>query len=295
MAARIFDDLDALPEMAKRYVVAIGNFDGVHLGHKKLLAAARRQANELGRPAGVMTFDPHPRRFFSGGREPFELSSLDMKAEYLEREGIDFIFVARFDNAFASLSPEHFVQSVLVKQLAASHVVVGENYRFGRERRGDVRLLAQLGETAGFGVTPVCSLKDEEGSVYSSTRVRAALKEGRPDMAHEILGRPWEVTGYPDRSVPGAVSLSLGGKLRPAPGLYHVRVVPEGVCPSASQHLCETVGWVPKPEDGGDAAFHIACDLGAFRNRQIRVLLLSPVGQGYPAIEAEVELSKIAT
>src|SRR3546814_5024368 len=125
MTAQLFHQLDDLPDHAKGCVAAIGNFDGVHRGHQKILAVARGEADVLGRRAAVLTFDPHPRFYFNPNLKAFELTSLPVKTEYILKEGVDFVFVAKFDAVFASLSAEDFIESVLVQNLSVRHVVVG--------------------------------------------------------------------------------------------------------------------------------------------------------------------------
>lgn len=219
---QVIRHLARVPARTRGGVVAIGNFDGVHLGHQTLFAEARAKAAASGAAAGVLTFSPHPRRLFNPSLPPFLLASTPVKLDRIAREGMAVTFIQRFDRAFAGLSAEEFVAGLLVGQLAVSHVVVGEDYRFGQKRRGDVELLQTLGARHGFGVTAVPPLRDASGCVCSSSRVRAALAEGRPGEAAHLLGQPWEVKGRATPHTDGTVALPLGWHQRPQPGTYAV-------------------------------------------------------------------------
>jgi riboflavin kinase / FMN adenylyltransferase len=197
--------------------VAIGNFDGVHRGHQALVAAARAQAQARGAPAGVLTFDPHPARFFAPTLAPPLLMPLDRRLELLGEAGADFVLVERFDAELARLDPEAFVADVLVAALGVGHVVVGHDFSFGRGRAGNAADLARLGQAHGFGVTVVPAVA-VDGLVCSSTKIREFLLAGRIDGARLLLGRPPEVTG---QVVRGA------GRGRPL-GIPTANLAPEG-------------------------------------------------------------------
>jgi riboflavin kinase/FMN adenylyltransferase len=174
--------------------LAIGNFDGVHRGHQALLAAAVASARAAGGEAGVLTFDPHPARFFAPALAPPMLLPLGRRLELFEEAGVDFVVVEPFDAALAALEAERFADEVLAGAIGVRHVVVGYDFSFGRGRRGDGVLLARLGERLGFGVTIVPQVT-VDGLVCSSTKIREFLLEGRVEGARLLLGRPYEITG----------------------------------------------------------------------------------------------------
>ncbi len=175
-------------------VAAIGNFDGVHLGHQAVIAQAGELAAGSGAPLGVLTFEPHPRRFFAPEAPPFRLMNAEARAHRLERLGVDILFELSFTTALAGLSAEAFAREVLHAGLGLSHVVVGADFRFGKGRVGDVAILSALGVELGFGVT-VAELVMIEGGEISSTAIRTALAEGRPADARRMLGHWHRIEG----------------------------------------------------------------------------------------------------
>lgn len=182
------------PDAAKGAVIALGNFDGVHRGHQALIAEARRIATAAGRPLAAMVFEPYPREFFQPNAEPFRLTSFRSKTELLAAAGVDYLVVITFNAEIAGLLAQDFVTDVLVRDLGATHVVVGEDFRFGKGRGGDATVLAYMGEMEGFGVT-VFRAVIEGGDKISSSKVRAALKAGHPEQAADLLGHWWGVQG----------------------------------------------------------------------------------------------------
>lgn len=175
-------------------VLTIGNFDGLHLGHQALLSLLADRASERGLPASVLTFEPHPREFFSPLDAPARLTSLREKLMLLGDNGVDHAHVQRFDRRFSSLSAEAFIQSVLVDGLKVSHLLIGDDFRFGERRNGDFALLQAAGNAHGFGVEamPTLSVADERAS---SSAVRMALEAGELDHAARLLGRPYSIAG----------------------------------------------------------------------------------------------------
>lgn len=175
-------------------VLAIGNFDGVHLGHgalvRRLVQAARQHA---GVPT-VLTFEPHPREFFSPKSAPARLTTLREKLELLNECGAEQAMVCRFDAAFAALSAEQFVEEVLVRGLQVRHVIIGDDFRFGKGRKGDLELLRVEGEKHGFGVEAMESVI-VDGERVSSSGVRDALAGGDMERAARLLGRPYVIDG----------------------------------------------------------------------------------------------------
>jgi riboflavin kinase/FMN adenylyltransferase len=189
-----FSDFRGLAAGDRGAAVAMGNFDGVHLGHQSVLALAHAAAAELDAPFGVVTFEPHPRAFFAPDAPPFRLMTADARARRLEKLGVEVLYELPFGAALAGLSPEAFAAEVLSAGLGVRHVVVGADFRFGKGRAGDVAALRALGARLGFGVTAAPLVSDANGD-YSSTAIRAALAEGRPEEAARILGHWHRIEG----------------------------------------------------------------------------------------------------
>lgn len=181
-------------------VITIGNFDGMHLGHQALLRQLRAEAQSRGLKSSVLTFAPHPREFFAKRRDgvdavvPARLHTLREKLEALAANGVDDTRICRFDQAFASLSPEDFVQVVLVGAMRARHVMIGDDFRFGARRAGDFALLESLGKQHGFSVSSLDS-QCMEGERVSSSQVRDALAAGDLGRAEALLGYPYAMEG----------------------------------------------------------------------------------------------------
>lgn len=223
---RILRDRTAIPPDARGASAAIGNFDGVHLGHQAVIGLARREGAAL----GVVTFEPHPREWFSPAAPPFRLMNAQARAHRLEMLGIETLFELRFDGTLASLTPEEFVRDVLGRDLGLSHAVVGADFRFGRGRAGTADMLRDLGAAAGIEVTVAPMLELEAGEV-SSTAIRQALSEGRPRDAARMLGHWHRIEGPVEHGekrgrelgYPTA-NLSLAGLHLPRFGIYAVKV-----------------------------------------------------------------------
>ncbi len=224
----------SLPDHLTRGVVAIGNFDGVHRGHGHLLGAARAAAKQANLPFIVLTFEPHPRRFFKPDDAPFRIAPLSVKLRRLKEEGADAVVVLTFDSGLCAMSAPDFVRDVLLTRLCASAVFVGQDFRFGHKRAGTVQTIRDVAASAPakapLVVHEVAPLTDASG-VLSSTRVRDALRSGNLALANDLLGWPWEVAGtvvggdkrgrelgYPTANVP------LGETLWPSYGIYAVQV-----------------------------------------------------------------------
>lgn len=215
------------PSWARGAVVALGNFDGVHRGHRAVFDAARRIAHSQNRPLAALTFEPHPRSVLVPGSAPFRLSTFRTKARALASLGVEFLLVVPFTRRLAAKEPETFVDEILISALGVAHVVTGYDFHFGRGRRGTPTLLAELARSRGFGLTRVGIVGD--GEEFSSTRVREALRRGEVRAAAQVLGRWWEVEarvrrgaargrglGYP------TANLALKDMLTPARGIYAV-------------------------------------------------------------------------
>jgi riboflavin kinase/FMN adenylyltransferase len=175
-------------------VVSIGNFDGVHLGHVRLLALLKDKAQALGAKATAMTFEPHPHEFFSPQNAPPKLLRWREKFEKLSDAGVDQVFSLRFNESLSQTSAEDFVRKYLVEGIGVRHVVIGDDFRFGRKRAGDVHLLRSLGEQWNFSISTVETylIGDER---VSSTRIRDMLKQDDFDTAQSLLGYPYAIHG----------------------------------------------------------------------------------------------------
>ncbi len=230
-ALQLHVNLARLPTSAQQGVVAIGNFDGVHLGHQAVISIAARTARELQSPLGVMTFDPHPARFFRPADAPNVLTPQHIKARYLAQLGVQHFYIQKFNKQFSELSAAHFVNDILINQLNVRHVVVGENFYFGHKRTGDASALVEQGKREGFGVTVVKPARDMSGALYSSSKARALIAAGKVKEARGILGRPFEVEvdvikGAQQGRAMGAPTANavMGDYIRPAYGVYMVKV-----------------------------------------------------------------------
>lgn len=213
-------------------VLCIGNFDGVHRGHERLLRDALDLAKTAGMPLGVLTFDPHP-ALALGRTPPPTLTTLPHKAELLVGLGVDEVLVQKFDDAFAALAPEQFVH-LLVDKLGAHTVMVGENFRFGRARAGDLALMRKLGDELSFAVKKFEMIGDASGP-YSSTRVRTALAAGDIATANDVLGRAHSFEGTIALGAQRGRTLGFPtanlddvAEMVPARGVYAVRVGERG-------------------------------------------------------------------
>jgi riboflavin kinase/FMN adenylyltransferase len=217
------------PKTCRNAVVVIGNFDGVHLGHRAVLREAADIAQGIGAKVGVITFEPHPREFFAADAPSFRLTPLRPKARLLEELGIDFLLAVHFDKAFSEKSAEEFIEDILVDGLAVQYVVIGYDFVFGYRRRGNADLLRDYAARRGFGLKIIDPVRRDE-EVYSSTRIRNYLKNGNPRAAAELLGHFWEIDG---RVIEGdkrgrtigfpTANIETQGYIEPAHGVYAVK------------------------------------------------------------------------
>ncbi|HSF94272.1 MAG TPA: bifunctional riboflavin kinase/FAD synthetase [Thermohalobaculum sp.] len=210
--------------------VALGNFDGVHRGHQALIAETARAGSRIGAPTGVITFEPHPRRFFQPEAPPFRLTSAGEKARVLAAHGVTHVYQLAFDASLAGMEAEAFAETVLAGGLGIRHLVIGEDFRFGKGRKGDARMLRGLSAALGFGVSIQHLLKGTKGE-YSSTAARVHVEEGDCAGAALQLGRWHTVAGAVirgdqrgrDLGYPTA-NLALGEQIVPRHGIYAARV-----------------------------------------------------------------------
>jgi len=230
---QVFKTFRDLPQAAQGAVIVIGNFDGVHQGHRTLIALARAKAQELHAPVGVLTFEPHPRALFRPDDPVFRITPAAVKERQLADAGVDILYSLKFDWDFASLSPQQFIDQILKAGLAPAHIFVGQDFCFGQLRKGTAETL----KASGLPVTLIEKIVDEDGDDVSSSAIRQELRHGNIEAANALLGWDWEIEGvvqkgdqrgremgYPTANVP------LKETLHPAYGVYatYVQIVEDG-------------------------------------------------------------------
>lgn len=227
---RIIRDTVFVDPSDRGAAAAIGNFDGVHVGHQAVIDIARKAAEKADAPLGIMTFEPHPRSYFSKDPKPFRLMNAEAKANRLAKLGVEKLYEVPFNAALAGLTPEAFAQTIIVDQLGLKHVIVGADFCFGKDRAGTVEDLQSFGGDMGFGVTITPLVTNPSGAV-SSTAIRQALTNGRPRDAAEMLGHWHRIEGEVirgdqrgrDLGYPTA-NMSIAGLHPPKFGVYAVKV-----------------------------------------------------------------------
>ena len=287
------------------YSLAIGFFDGVHLGHQQVINRAIEHAKEKGVKSAVMTFDPHPSIVLGGRNEKvFYITPLEQKIEKLKAFGVDTVFVVNFTSDFAKLSPEDFVQ-FFIKDLHVVHVTAGFDFSFGAFGKGNMELMQQLGGS-DFDVTVVDKFEQDADKV-SSTRIRKALQDGDMELAHHLLGRPFEVPGivvHGDKrgrtlGFPTANVQHLEGCFVPSTGVYAVKILVQnewlnGVC---------NVGYKPTFKDPNNKQLSIEVNIFNFDKNiygeQVVVAWYKRIRSeqkfnGVEALIAQIELDKKA-
>src|ERR1700733_11710457 len=225
---RIFTNWRDLPQDARGATVALGNFDGVHLGHASVIRAAHAARPDA--PLAVLTFEPHPREVFRPDDPPFRLTLSAERADALAGLGVDILYELPFNHEFSLMTADDFVAKVLHGGFGARHLVSGQDFAFGHRRGGNTGFLAGWAEALGMGLTLVPPVTDAQGPL-SSSRIRRVLQDGYPELATAELGRPWAIRGivshgdkrgrtigFPTANVP------LGRHLEPARGVYAVTV-----------------------------------------------------------------------
>jgi riboflavin kinase/FMN adenylyltransferase len=279
---RLIRHLADVPREGRGAVLALGNFDGVHLGHQAVIRQAAEIAESHSAPLGVLTFEPHPRSFFRPQDPVFRLTPFRIKTLHLQALRVEFLYELVFDAEMAARTAENFVEEVLVAGLGVAHVVVGYDFCFGKGRAGNASLLTEFGGRHGFGVTSVAAAKSGDGPAYSSTLVRELLKDGKPAAAAAILGRPWEIEGRVEHGdargrqlgFPTA-NVALGEFMEPKLGVYAVM---------AADDSGEAPNWIPgvanlgnRPTVGGTRVqleVHLFDYAGDLYGKHLRVALI---------------------
>ena len=223
------DGSSAVPERLRGGIIALGNFDGFHLGHQAVVGRAVERARAEGRPALVGTFDPHPIRHFVPDSAPFRLTTLDQRQRLFADAGADAMVVFHFDTALAALTADAFIEQLLIDSIGIAGAVTGEDFTFGKGRSGSVTVLRDAGAARGFSVDTVAPVTLDDAPV-SSSRIRALLQQGDPRGAARLLTRPFAIEGIVQHGdklgrtigYPTA-NLDMGHYVRPAYGIYAVR------------------------------------------------------------------------
>lgn len=227
---RIITDIRKFKNI-KPPIVTLGNFDGVHKGHQKVLKTVKDRAKRLRLPSAVYTFEPHPLKIVAPHKSPPLLTALKEKMELIKASGIDYLILARFTKEFASRHPGEFVEDVLLKQLKAKEVWVGHDYAFGKGRTGTIEYLKELGKKFGFKVSVIPACK-KGGVIISSSKIREYIRHGKVKEAAVFLGRSYAVSG---KVVKGrnigkhlgfpTANIEIHNELIPKDGIYAVRVL----------------------------------------------------------------------
>jgi len=227
----VFADYRGLPESARGASIALGNFDGLHAGHRAVMEAARLAGHGK---FSVATFEPPPRAYFRPGDPPFRIFRPERRNAAILAAGASTVFELPFNGEMAAMTDEGFVRNVLVDGLGAKHVSVGFDFRFGRGRMGHAQRLSSLGRALGFGVTIVEEVEGH-GAKASSTAIRQALMAGEPELAAKMLGSPWVADGVVESGERNGrklgfptANLQLGELVHPKHGVYAVRARIEG-------------------------------------------------------------------
>lgn len=282
-----------IPADSTPVALTIGNFDGVHLGHQAMLRRLTETARTLGLPPCVMTFEPHPREYFTPEQAPARLSNLREKLELFEQFGVERVFVLRFNQRFAHVGAEEFIGRILQRELQARWVLVGDDFRFGAKRAGDFAMLQEAGKRDGFAVEAMHSVTVESQRV-SSTLVREALADGNLALAERYLGRHYSISG---KVVHGenlghkigfpTANIQMKHNKPPVVGIFAVEVHGLGDAPRQG---AASLGVRPTINDKGKATLevHLFEFDGDIYNKHLRVDFLLKLREEmkFPSLEA---------
>ncbi len=258
---QIFRNFSELPDNFKGSVCAIGNFDGLHKGHRFVIEAARDMSAKRNVSLGVLTFDPHPREFFRPNESSFRLTPRLVKLSILEKWGVDFVMNVAFDKKLSETDASIFIQKHLLEDLELNGVVVGHDFAFGKGREGNISMLKDISKGKGLELLVVNPQLSNSGSLYSSRSIRELLQSGRPEEAANILGRWWSISG---KVIKGAqrgrelgyptANIKLGDYIQPSLGIYAVWVKIEG---NESWHEGAASLGVRPTFDGGEVLLEV--------------------------------------
>jgi riboflavin kinase/FMN adenylyltransferase len=306
---RLFRHPNEVTPECRGAAVALGNFDGVHLGHQAVIARAFDLAQAHDSAVGILTFEPHPRAFFKPDLPPFRITPFRIKMRVLQAlgqeqdMGLDFVCCLAFDQQLAGMSARDFAAGVLHEGLGVAHIVVGQDFCFGKGRSGDVKTLKALGQELKFGVDAVSAAVDGKGAVHSSTLIREHLQQGRPQDAAAILGRAWEIEGRVEHGqklgrklgFPTANIAMVGGYLLPKLGIYAVKAaIDEGDHPAWIDGVA-SLGYRPTV-DGSHIQFEVYLFdySGDLYGRHLRVALLEFLRPELKFLDLEALKAQIA-
>jgi riboflavin kinase/FMN adenylyltransferase len=289
----------ALGEPLVRPVLTIGNFDGIHVGHRAILDTVVARARALAGTAVVYTFDPHPRKVLAPERAPKLLTTLEQRVELLGEAGVDVVVVERFTPEFARTDADRFIRERIHARIRPVEVYVGYDFHFGRDREGSLRLLGELGPRLGFSVTIIPEVVVDDGDV-NSTRIRELLGEAQVERANAMLGRPYSIRGRIGRG--DARGRTLGfptanvepeSEILPAPGVYagRLRLLDAGEPAAGSGWPAVTnVGTRPTFRDGGEvlAEAHLLGFSGDLYGRRVELSFVAHLRaeQRFPSVDA---------
>jgi riboflavin kinase/FMN adenylyltransferase len=294
---QVFRGAAALPHPPRRAVLTIGNFDGLHVGHRQILRTVTERANALGGESVVYTFDPHPRKVLQPDRAPSMLTTTEQKLELLEAAGIAIVVLEPFTPAFATTTPDTFVRENLHARIAPLEVYVGYDFHYGRDRAGSMRLLTELGPRLGFAVTIIPEVT-VDGADVSSSRIRELVAVGEVEQAARLLGRPFALRGAVvagdrrGRTI-GFPTLNLAAEneVLPALGVYagHVRLL-DGAGVGAWLAAVINVGRRPtfKADDPPLAEAHLIDFEGDLYGRRVEIAFEARLREErrFPSVEA---------
>ncbi len=295
---KILDSLTAARRWSKQCVATIGKYDGMHLGHQRILDALLADAASRKLPALVILSEPQPEEFFVGKEAPPRLNHFQDKVDFLEDYGVDAVYKLRFDQTLSQQSPDAFVRAFLVEGMGLTSLVVGDDFRFGKNRAGDMTLLQQLGGELGYTVTSVAPCMDA-GERISSTLVRKCLSVGDCDRVLRLLGRPYSISGtvVMGRQLGRTIGVPTAniGLLTPGlpmTGVFAVKVTHAGV----DLHGVANLGFKPTVESGTIASLevHILDFKGDLYDEQLQVHFLRKLRDeqkfaGLPQLQEQIQ------
>ena len=243
---KFFHSWQEIPSAYQNAVVAIGNFDGFHKGHRIIVEQAVKIAHQENRPVVLMTFEPHPSGFFRPGGRTFRITPIRSKVRAICQLPIDGFCVFKFNRRFADMSSKYFIENVLIKGLHAAHIVVGEDFGFGKNRQGNVAYVRK--NYPDLPITAVKKLRDQNGEIISSSRIRAFLRDGEIEKASGLMEHPFEMEGYVIHGTQRGrkigfptINIIPGDSILPRIGVYAASVDIDG----KSFHAIANVGYRP--------------------------------------------------